>query len=772
MKSTLKTCKINLNLFARSFYFFYMLKLILAQETRAIHFYENCENISEKNSYTYSDVHLSIFVEDKKPHSFNSKNKISTTFMVELDYFFLKFPDFDAEKSEIPQQDIFIDNSILSYEDFSYFYKIVIEFPDFLNDMNPIKHHLIFKILSIFMFKKSKSLEKFISIIWTSILFNPISFKKLRHFSENIYEPHFPSYISKIVIVVIFRLFRISKYIRDKIGSVSRAEECTNYMHLEFIDMNENYLYIDNEIVNVILSVHKNTKIFLEVLNTIFVFHNFKRLFLCQVTYECGQKIFYSLSLFKCINELSLFRCSKIDLLIREIYETLDLECISMLNIIEGKFTIENEITFLKDLKFESLNYVAQDFGFISLNGHEDYISLVKDIYSRFFDDIFNCENISNILVCKTLKPVYDTDKLLSLDLYQQTSWLENLRSVKLPLRTYVRGVMRNRYTMLDFHILNLYRLRSIKLQFYDLYFKDFCSYTSETCCNIREIEIQHSTIFFLFLSKILKFPSLTSLSFFECKFLASTEEIIFDENITIKTLTLGASSILEKHLFYDFFNKMKAIKTFNFHSRSAVEMISILSEYGDIFMDLLGLDCLEFLLYNSFCDTMHLFPSLPNLQKFYFGSDSSSGTLYKVFHNNDFSGLRVLRIIRANIGAADKNSLEKFTHLQSLIFCNNSYISEISFSELFNTTDLYSLEELGIPKIEFTHLEFIFFSKLKSLKKLYIEVLTNKITIMCLLKVFNTIKIIEIKQGLYKSHQIFEILSSRLKVENMCLYH
>ncbi|TBT97678.1 hypothetical protein CWI36_2771p0020, partial [Hamiltosporidium magnivora] len=137
-----------------------------------------------------------------------------------------------------------------------------------------------------------------------------------------------------------------------------------------------------------------------------------------------------------------------------------------------------------------------------------------------------------------------------------------------------------------------------------------------------------------------------------------------------------------------------------------------------------------------------------------------------------DFSGLRVLRIIRANIGAADKNSLEKFTHLQSLIFCNNSYISEISFSELFNTTDLYSLEELGIPKIEFTHLEFIFFSKLKSLKKLYIEVLTNKITIMCLLKVFNTIKIIEIKQGLYKSHQIFEILSSRLKVENMCLYH
>ncbi|TBU04593.1 hypothetical protein CWI39_0785p0010 [Hamiltosporidium magnivora] len=108
----------------------------------------------------------------------------------------------------------------------------------------------------------------------------------------------------------------------------------------------------------------------------------------------------------------------------------------------------------------------------MSLNDYKDFISFVKDIYSRLSDDVFNYENKANMLVCDTLTPVYASEKLLSLDLYTQTSSIEKFRNIKLPLRTYVRCVMRSRYKAFDFNILNLYELKNLKVHFYQLYLK------------------------------------------------------------------------------------------------------------------------------------------------------------------------------------------------------------------------------------------------------------------------------------------------------------
>ncbi|TBU04517.1 hypothetical protein CWI36_0753p0010 [Hamiltosporidium magnivora] len=145
-----------------------------------------------------------------------------------------------------------------------------------------------------------------------------------------------------------------------------------------------------------------------------------------------------------------------------------------------------------------------------------------------------------------------------------------------------------------------------------------------------------------------------------------SAYEIIFDENRTIGNFYFGASLINNQILFYKFFNKMKASKIFKFFCRSTSECILFQLESAKIRMNLLDFDNLVFLLFPPCYDIMTLCLSLRNFMKICSSSDFLSRTLFKAFDYDNFCGLDALRVVKANIGAADK-MLMKNLHIFSL---------------------------------------------------------------------------------------------------------
>ncbi|TBT99860.1 hypothetical protein CWI36_1823p0010 [Hamiltosporidium magnivora] len=117
-------------------------------------------------------------------------------------------------------------------------------------------------------------------------------------------------------------------------------------------------------------------------------------------------------------------------------------------------------------------------------------------------------------------------------------------------------------------------------------------------------------------------------------------------------------------------------------------------------------------------------------------------------------------------IGKNDYLALEKYTNLTHIYFSLSCKIKVISFSEIFDCKLKYSLQELRLPDIEFNYCDFLFFSKLKSLKKVYFYSFSVKIDIIYFLKAFSSVAEIDIEKFLeYKTliHEEFGLRFSRL---------
>ncbi|TBT98304.1 hypothetical protein CWI39_2490p0010, partial [Hamiltosporidium magnivora] len=201
----------NLNLNSLLFVLLITLKVIFPQKTIAIHFYRSVERKIQRdslNNYIYSEVLSQSTLEKRDISLFDIKNKISQIFIIDINIFPLKFLNED-EIPENQQYNIYINNNLLNYDDFVYFYNIVMSFPYLIENINECKYLKIFRIIDIFKFKNDKLFIDFIRYMLASVVFNLVDLEKWNVFSKtkNVYLVN--DAISKKVILEFFRLYFI-----------------------------------------------------------------------------------------------------------------------------------------------------------------------------------------------------------------------------------------------------------------------------------------------------------------------------------------------------------------------------------------------------------------------------------------------------------------------------------------------------------------------------------------------------------------------------------
>ncbi|TBU07126.1 hypothetical protein CWI39_0366p0020 [Hamiltosporidium magnivora] len=733
----------------------HVIKEILTQNTILIHFYEALDNSLRVNNSDTSHIYES---EKYLTSDFFSNRKILRTKIIDLNIFLLEF----LIEEQINQYEIYIYNEYLSYESFNYFYYVVMSFPCSIDNMNRNNYLLILKILNIFKFKINEPFRYLIRLVLVSLVLNPLAFKRSKQISFIETEYKFKSFISKMVICELVKLYMITEKTRSKLKNISEAVILTKNFKFEFINLNEDFLYLDLEIIEEILLILQNYKKFDEILNFILCVNRFRRLFLSYISYTAELESLFSLTLFQNIDEIFFFRCSDTDLLVEKIHQNFDFRNIKILNIIQSKFTIKDEISFLKTLNVGELNYILRTDGLISYFHNSDSNSPINNIFSTFIEEIYNDVNMFNIFVGNTNMPIYDEEKGISLELYQDKTKIEMLRNLEFQYQTFAYMELFHCYLAISFYIINSSKFKNIKLEFTDTDVKDFCLRESEVFNNITEIRITHSKIYENFLANILLFSSLKTLIMTRCTIILSKNEINFTENSKIKAIHLKNILADDQDHFSQFLSNMIALESLVLicFSGDINPFLAKCNQKMPKLNSLTALDC-------SVCfnpgDDIPDFSILSHLYTFDFGFGYPEGTLHKIFYERNFKDMRFLNLDGIKIGREDMYALEKYTNLRCLRFFNSCKISELAFSQLFDSNKIYFLNELQIQELEFSDIDIFFISKLRLLKKLYIHSFILKTKIFNFLEIFYYVKEIELARISFSKNIIYEELGTRL---------
>ncbi|TBU19808.1 hypothetical protein CWI38_0197p0010 [Hamiltosporidium tvaerminnensis] len=742
------------------------IKRIFTNETIAIHFYKDYES-----NFTDDDLNSCIYkykcLEFLPEHAIETKSNINIvylkTFIIDRSIFFLEFLT-EENVQDGKHNNIHINVNDLNYDDFSYFYNLVISFPCFVDYMNEYKYRLIFRIIDIFKIQYNKPLKDFIRLILASVVLNT-EVIKLWYFSVLKSNKHIVSIaLSNIAFVELLGLYGISKAILNQIKAVYKAVITTECNNFGFADLNENFFYLDTCILQKILKIHKQAKYFLKTLNIFFSLHVYKRFFLFIMSYTEEYKCFFNLSLFKNLEELFMFKCLNTKVFIANIIKTMHLQSIKILTVFKSNLISEDEIVWLKELNFEELNYIVTKYDSKTYFSISEFKSPVCIIFSKIIDAIFNNENKSSFYARGTNISCYDQDNEFVFVFYQDENRVKDLMNHGIACQISFRIKLCNMFINVIFDIINFKRLRNIEIEFTYTCIRDFSIYSSEILNNIVTMRIVGSTVNDVFLSKILLFPALKNIVFYVCTIIFLNNNIILSENTNIEYLNIADSLINNVNYFIDLMNKMvglKSLEIFNMTKNS-----NPLEKNSDnIKLCLLKLTYLRYSSsYYSYNNAL-FFPFLPSLLKFNLGSNHPAGTLHKIFFNGNFYMLRKLVFYGIKIGQEDELALQKLTNLHSLTIGKNSEFSNINFSQMFHTAYTYSLTELILPNIEITYFDLKFISELKNLKKLYIYSFILRTNIIFFLKIISSITEIEIEKIFVLKNHIIEECGIRLKI-------
>ncbi|TBU01868.1 hypothetical protein CWI36_1243p0010, partial [Hamiltosporidium magnivora] len=147
-----------------------------------------------------------------------------------MDAFPFKFPT-ESRFGEKNDQNLYISANIITFEEFFYFYKTILEFPYLIDNINEEKYLLFIKILNIFKFERNSSFKNLIRFIWCSIIFNSVPIKERNFTSKKLQNYDQPKYIdlSKMVLVEILEIFKFSKEAISIIKDISWVKNVKKY---------------------------------------------------------------------------------------------------------------------------------------------------------------------------------------------------------------------------------------------------------------------------------------------------------------------------------------------------------------------------------------------------------------------------------------------------------------------------------------------------------------------------------------------------------------
>ncbi|TBU08884.1 hypothetical protein CWI39_0131p0030 [Hamiltosporidium magnivora] len=763
-----KKSNVYRKLYAIIFFIIQFFNTVLAQKTVAIHFYENTDSTLKENFLENSQSGIFQATSYKKYQIFSAElsTEYQKRFLIDLDTFYLKFSN-EEEILDGQTYNIYINNSLLSYDEFTYFYNIVMSFPSFIDILNEYNYRLIFTIMNIFNFKHDKYFKRFIRLLWVSVVFNPIAMEKWYSKTSSRNEYEYSCCVSRIALVELLKLYKVGRETLEKIEDTSYLLNWTLSFKYDFMNVIDEYLYIEPSIIKEILNRSKKSKNFPELLDTFFGVHKFKNLFLYNISFKEEHACIFNLSFFKYNESLVLLFCSNLDILIQKTYQVFNSDCLNALNIIYSKFTIEDEISWLKTQNFKIINYVVDKWESIFQFSVTEPTSPGFDVLLNVVKEFFTKENNPNIFIHDKIVSCYDFCKTKDLQIYADQSIVEKYHNPSFPLQTYIFIQYSIVYLTLEFVIINFKALKNIYITFTDTDIKDFNIKDKEIIENIVNIQFDRSKVYFNFLSKILSFPSLENLKFFKSSIIFTNTKINLNENQKIECFIFENSSVSHQNIFVELINKMIGLKALDisFSKKILNPFISISEELN------LHLDKLNYLKYHdseSLNYNLLNFSSFCCLSVFEFGSELSSnypeGTLKEILLNKNFKCVLMLDINSVSVSERDGLALEKCKSLQYLKFSSGCKVSKISFFELFDSNSFYPLIELKLPNIEFTDKDLFFISKLKFLKKIFIKNLTIKTNVLYFLKTFSLFQEIEIYENFVCKKNIMEMFGTKFK--------
>ncbi|TBU09436.1 hypothetical protein CWI39_0072p0020 [Hamiltosporidium magnivora] len=760
---------INTNLYFGSLLIILTLRCIITQETLNLIFFEKNADKALTSESIFLESYLCLDSLDGKYKKYYriSNCKILETFVIDMDAFPLKFPT-ESRFGEKNDQNLYISANIITFEEFFYFYKTILEFPYLIDNINEEKYLLFIKILNIFKFERNSSFKNLIRFIWCSIIFNSVPIKERNFTSKKLQNYDLPKYIdlSKMVLVEILEIFKFSKEAISIIKDISWAKSVTKYYKFDFININDKFLYFDTNIIREFLtreSILNNIFTIIDIFNQI---HTFKHYFLSSISYTNDLSKFFMLSFFKGIDEIYVAFSSNTDEIIEKICQTSALKNIKILNIIHSEFNTKDEIIFLKKYNIEKINYI------VSPNAPKTYFhnsaiqSSVHDIYSKFIYEI--SENDIKVFAYQNRKLNKNIRKNFILVFYHNESIIEKVENLNSLSSMFLSVKLYNEHFWFKFFSYNLKEIKNIDVRFTDTYIKDFKLNNIEIFNKIIHIFIINSKLTATFLSRILLFPFLREVNISDSKVIFSNTQQSWIDNSSIQKFTLKNTSIDNQDLFIIFLNKITDMKNLKY-SRSETIIFSniFISCLNDPILNPTNLNSLKYYISYYSKRSIPFFPMFFHLKKFNFGFDYPEGTLLQIFLSQECNNLQKLKIFGVYIGKKDKKALGKCTTLNYLNISNTCRFDEIDFCELFDSRQNYIINELHLPNIELSNCDLIFFSKLKSLKKLYINSFKLKGSFNLILQSFRHVNNFEVGRILVSKEEIsklYEEFGMRIK--------
>ncbi|TBU04766.1 hypothetical protein CWI36_0717p0010 [Hamiltosporidium magnivora] len=686
--------------------YLFMLSGIKTNNTIILYFYENHDYILPATDFNSNEsVVYSEFINEKyKFPGFCTCKQYSEMFIWNRAEILLKFKDPLESKENSPYK-IYIQSSVLSYQEFIYFYKILCEFPCLIDNFSYKKLLEVLQIFDIFKFIKNEFFDDFIRFILTSVLYS-LNDDFIYNSNENVKDMILCVDLSRIVILQLFELFICKNICLIQIDDY----------HKKILSINENFLYLD---VIIILEINRmcvccsKLRVLLEVLLSRLAFQD---LFISKVS----GKYFVSKNtisiFFAKLNEIIFYKCSEIEFFLKALKTSNSIHTCKSIGFIECKFNMMEEylISELKSVK----RYIIYHSLFLQSQNLSDMLPRYKYLEKKITKEIFNPYNVSNFTDRRTSEKL-NMRPLTFQQNFMNTTNLFNFNFSKYPFFIYLFGEIKNHYIDVIFLTRDSREILSIELRFKNFFITGFKLTDSEIYDSILDISLSYMELNDKLLTDVLIFPKLENLNILNSNIIFEKNSLMFKENENIINFKIINSTVSKEKCFFGFLCAMINLESLNISSHRKFSIFN--QEYNNI----CSFKFLKRIKYNVsyiLTQTIPDFSSSYPIDEFTLGEDFPGGTLSKIFEPSTFNLVRILTLDRISIDKNDKLSLCKFKSMHTLTFISCK-IKELNFYELFNTQENYIIENLYLKKLSLRILDLYFIRKLKSLKRLSLSI-------------------------------------------------
>ncbi|TBU13401.1 hypothetical protein CWI38_0442p0010 [Hamiltosporidium tvaerminnensis] len=629
--------------------------------------------------------------------------------------------NFKYEDLAEPNTIIFVNSNILTYEDFIHCYSILKNTSGLKNDLNVNDFLLVIRILDIFKFKKDKCFKQIIRVLLMSLFFKNEGIHKK-------YNINMKTVLSPSLFKHIFYEFGRIYFFRKDFFKYSLLYGCqsdakimkelyqnfdTNYIGIQkFISVNSSFIAKINNLMKFDTALEKKFEI---------VFGQFK----IQAMHIYFDRVLNNLS-----THLQYLFFSHIEeLCISDWHNTLDFfeqidtnyvfQYVKCLIFIRCEFSSFPRNIFKNMISLKHIYFILSRI--LSIDYFNEKYKRMQIFHSFIYDELISKENINNFREITNNQPIR-IKNISKKDLNSSNKDMITVFAFKdEKYRVYTLNKLGFEFEnfMFDVFISNIQTIKKINLTIREICMKGLIFKNSFINQNINSIKIFSSRLEDDILHNILTIPSLKKLEILYCT-IVFNKEIKFKKNMLLKYLFLEYCNFENPNRFVNLINSMPKLQQMNLRYNTNLNVFE--QNYKDKISEFEFLTKLVFCKINDFEGEIPEFPDFKFISNLDIGFRYKEGSIFKLFFNKSLNTIQYLSIHSFKIGKKDEHAISKSKNMKHLYFYDCEFIN-ITFSDLFDTTETYMIERLILEKISLCKPDVLFLNSLIHLKILQLEI-------------------------------------------------